>query len=63
MKNAVPRTVCALRIAGPPSNAGIHRLRALLKRLLRDHKFRALDIREERNTQLDAGGNEGGKSK
>jgi hypothetical protein len=39
-----------LRIAGPPGAAGLHALRALLKALLRRHKFRALDIREEHDT-------------
>jgi hypothetical protein len=42
-----PRTVFAIRIAGPPGAAGIHALRALLKRLLRQHGFRALDVQEE----------------
>jgi hypothetical protein len=43
-----PHTVFAIRIAGPPGQEGAHRLRALLKDLLRRHKFRALDVREER---------------
>jgi hypothetical protein len=42
-----PRTVFAIRIAGRPGQAGAHQLRALLKRLLRQHGFRALDVREE----------------
>jgi hypothetical protein len=42
-----PRQIFVLRIAAPPGAAGLHALRALLKRLLRDHKFRALDVREE----------------
>jgi hypothetical protein len=44
---AEPRTVFAIRIAGPAGQEGVHRLRALLKDLLRRHKFRALDVREE----------------
>jgi hypothetical protein len=50
---AEPRTVFALRIAGPPGVTGIRALRALLKELLRRHKFRALDVREERDAQDD----------
>jgi hypothetical protein len=42
-----PRQIFALRIAAPPGAAGLHALRALLKRLLRQHGFRALDVREE----------------
>jgi hypothetical protein len=38
--------VFVLRIARPPGAAGLHALRALLKRLLRQHGFRALDVRE-----------------
>jgi hypothetical protein len=48
-----PRTVFAIRIAGPAGQEGTHRLRALLKDLLRRHKFRALDVREERDAQDD----------
>jgi hypothetical protein len=44
---AEPRQVFVLRIAAPPGAAGLHALRALLKRLLRQHGFRALDVREE----------------
>jgi hypothetical protein len=39
--------VFVLRIACPPGAAGLHALRALLKRLVRQHGFRALDVREE----------------
>jgi hypothetical protein len=42
-----------LRIACRPGAAGLHALRALLKRLLRQHGFRALDVREERNMQVE----------
>jgi hypothetical protein len=41
------RAVFTLRIAGKPGTAGIHALRFLLKRLLRQHGFVALDVREE----------------
>ena len=42
------RPIFTLRLAGKPGMAGIQELRALLKRLLRSHGFRALDVREER---------------
>jgi len=41
------RVVFTLRIAGKPGTAGIHALKFLLKRLLRQHGFVALDVREE----------------
>jgi hypothetical protein len=41
------RAVFTLRIAGKPGTAGIHALRWLLKTLLRQHGFVALDVREE----------------
>ena len=41
------RVVFTLRIAGKPGTAGIHSLKFLLKRLLRQHGFVALDVREE----------------
>jgi hypothetical protein len=41
------RTIFTLRIAGKPGTAGIHALKFLLKRLLRQHDFVCLDIREE----------------
>jgi hypothetical protein len=41
------RAVFTLRIAGKPGAAGIHALRFLLKRLLRQHGFVALDVHEE----------------
>jgi hypothetical protein len=46
MKNAAPRRVFVLRIAAPPGAAGLHALRAVLKRLLRQHGCRALDVRQ-----------------
>jgi hypothetical protein len=45
--NVEPRQVLVLRIAAPPGAAGIRALRALMKTLLKRHKFRALDVREE----------------
>ena len=42
-----PRQVFVLRIAAPSGAPGLHALRALLKRLLRQHGFRTLDVREE----------------
>jgi hypothetical protein len=45
--SAEPHAVFIIRIAGRPGQAGVHQLRRLLKDLLRRHKFRALDIREE----------------
>jgi hypothetical protein len=39
--------VFTLRIAGKPGTAGIHALRFLLKRLLRQHGFVCLDARAE----------------
>jgi hypothetical protein len=41
------RAVFTLRIAGKPGTAGIHALKFLVKRLLRQHGFVALDVREE----------------
>jgi hypothetical protein len=41
------RPIFTLRIEGKPGAAGIHALRFLLKRLLRQYGFRCLDIREE----------------
>jgi hypothetical protein len=41
------RPTFTLRIAGKPGTAGIHALKFLLKRLLRQHGFVALDVREE----------------
>jgi uncharacterized protein (DUF58 family) len=52
--NVEHRQVFVLRIAAPRGAAGLHALRALLKRLLRQHGFRALDVREEHDIQLDA---------
>jgi hypothetical protein len=51
--SAEPHAVFIIRIAGRPGQAGVHQLRRLLKDLLRLHKFRALDVREERDTQVD----------
>jgi hypothetical protein len=48
------KQVFVLRIAGPPGAAGLYALRALLKRLLRQHGFRALDVREELDAQVRA---------
>jgi hypothetical protein len=47
--SAEPHAVFIIRIAGRPGQAGVHQLRRLLKDLLRLHKFRALDIREEKD--------------
>jgi len=44
-----PRQVFVLRIAAPPGAAGLHALRALLKRLLRDHGFICLHAHDERD--------------
>jgi hypothetical protein len=41
------RPIFILRIEGRPGAAGIHGLRFLLKRLLRQYGFVCLDIREE----------------
>ena len=41
------KQIFVLRFSGPPGASGIHALRALLKTLLKRHKFRALDVREE----------------
>jgi hypothetical protein len=49
-----PRQVFALRIAAPPGAPGLHALRAVLKELLRRHKCRALDIREEQSPTASA---------
>ena len=48
-----PRQVFVLRIVALRGAAGLHALRALLKRLLRQHGFRTLDVREEHDTQVD----------
>ena len=48
-----PRQVFILRIAAPSGAPGLHALRALLKRLLRQYGFRTLDVREEHDTQVD----------
>ena len=40
------RAVFGLRLVGKPGTAGIHDLRALLKRLLRQHGFVCVDARE-----------------
>jgi hypothetical protein len=44
--SAPPRTIFTLRLVGTPGQAGIHSLRALLKRLLRQHNFVCIDARE-----------------
>ena len=41
------RAVFSLRIVGKPGPAGIRDLRALLKRLLRQHGFTCIDARAE----------------
>lgn len=41
------KQIFVLRTSGPPGATGIQALRALLKTLLKRHKFRALDVREE----------------
>jgi hypothetical protein len=41
------RTIFTLRIIGKSGTAGIHALKFLLKRLLRQYGFVCLDIREE----------------
>jgi hypothetical protein len=51
--NVERQEVFVLRIAGRPGQAGVHQLRGLLKDLLRRHKFRALDVREEHDMQVD----------
>jgi hypothetical protein len=45
------RAVFTLRIAGKPGTAGIHALKFLLKRLLRQYGFVALDVREETESE------------
>jgi hypothetical protein len=45
------RAVFTLRIAGKPGTAGIHALKFLLKRLLRQYSFVALDVREETESE------------
>jgi len=45
------RVVFTLRIAAKPGTAGIHALKFLLKRLLRQHGFVALDVREETESE------------
>ena len=47
MTNRARRPVFTLRLEGKHGTAGIHALRFLLKRLLRQHGFVALDVREE----------------
>jgi hypothetical protein len=51
--NVERQQVFVLRIAAPPGAAGLHALRVLLKRLPRQHGCRALDVREEHDTQVD----------
>jgi hypothetical protein len=51
------KQVFVLRIACPPGAAGLHALRALLKRLLRDHGFICLHAQE---VIADATGNDKG---
>jgi hypothetical protein len=41
------RTIFTIRVAASPGAAGLHALRALLKRLLRDHGFICLHTHEE----------------
>lgn len=49
------RRVFVLRLAAKPEADGMHKLRVLLKQLLRRHGFRALDVREEEHAPaLDA---------
>jgi hypothetical protein len=48
------RAVFTLRIAGKPGTTGIHALRFLLKRLLRQYGFVALDVYEESAPARDA---------
>jgi hypothetical protein len=43
-----PRPIFVLKIEGRPGAASIRDLRNLLKRLLRQHHFRALDLREDK---------------
>jgi hypothetical protein len=45
--NREPRSIFSLRREGPPDQAGIHALRALLKILLRQYGFRCIDAQEE----------------
>jgi hypothetical protein len=45
------RTIFTLRIAGKPGQAGVRQLRALLKELLRRHKFTCLHAEEEHFTR------------
>jgi hypothetical protein len=40
------KTRFLLRLEAETGIAGVHMLRALLKRLLRDHDFRCIDLRE-----------------
>jgi hypothetical protein len=47
-----PRPIFVLRIEGKPGRA-IRDLRHLLKRLLRQHHFRALEVREDRDIAPD----------
>jgi hypothetical protein len=41
------RPIFTLRLEGKPGQAGIHDLRALLKRLLRQHGLVCIDARED----------------
>ena len=45
------RTIFTLRIAGKTGQAGVRQLRALLKELLRRHKFTCLHAEEEHFTR------------
>jgi hypothetical protein len=47
-EDGVSERIFVLRIAGRPGTAGIHALRWLLKRLLRQHELRCLSAHEER---------------
>jgi len=49
--NAEARPIFTLRLQGQPGQAGIHRLRTLLKRLLRDEDLVCIDAHEETNQQ------------
>ena len=44
------RRIFTLRLVGKPGHAGIHDLRALLKRLLRDGNLVCVDAREEHDS-------------
>jgi hypothetical protein len=45
------RTTFTLKIEGMRGADSVRHLRALLKRLLREHHFRAIDVREEIDEQ------------